>query len=142
MWISQKNEDSQRASYRQPTQKKRAQKTYNRVGLSFPKFLRILTKRQFQFVHGDARRIQGSFISFLYRKDCLSTRLGVTVSKKYGKAHQRNRFKRVTKEVYRLYYDRLPAGVMINVYPKLPRRDIDFRDIATDFELLVETLSC
>lgn len=46
------------------------------------------------------------------------TRLGITVTKRYGKAHQRNRFKRVVREAFRQCRLRLPAGLDLNVKPR------------------------
>ncbi len=48
-----------------------------------------------------------------------SSRFGVSVSKKYGTAVQRNYAKRVVREVYRLYKDKLQicCDIVFVVYP-------------------------
>jgi ribonuclease P protein component len=48
----------------------------------------------------------------------LKTRLGITVTKRFGKSHDRNRFKRIVREAYRLSYGRLIKGFDLNVRPR------------------------
>lgn len=45
-------------------------------------------------------------------------RLGITVSRKYGGAVERNFFKRIVREAFRLLPDVLTASIDLNVRPK------------------------
>lgn len=45
-------------------------------------------------------------------------KLGITVTRRYGKAHQRNRFKRLIREAFRLSYNLFPQGLEILVKPR------------------------
>lgn len=46
-----------------------------------------------------------------------SAKLGITVTRKFGKAHKRNRFKRVVREAFREIYLSLPQDLELNVAP-------------------------
>jgi ribonuclease P protein component len=46
------------------------------------------------------------------------TRLGLVVSRKRGKAHDRNRIKRLLREVFRASKQRLPAGLDVVLIPR------------------------
>ncbi len=66
--------------------------------------------REYQIVYSKGTRYTSkNFILYLYerKKDQLGLRLGVTVTKKVGKAVQRNRIKRLIKEVIRLNREKL-----------------------------------
>ncbi len=65
------------------------------------------------------------------------SRMGVTATKKLGKANVRNRLKRWTREVYRrlrgpLEFDQKALDLVINVKPNAV--DADFRDYSSDLE--------
>jgi ribonuclease P protein component len=52
----------------------------------------------------------------VYRKNqVVRNRLGITVSKKVGKAVTRNKIKRIIRETFRLNRDHLPEQLDINV---------------------------
>lgn len=69
-----------------------------------------------------------------------SVRLGITVSKRYGKAHERNRFKRLVREAFRLKQHFLPFSIDINILPKKGRTPLHLNDCAQDFEKLIDVL--
>lgn len=65
-------------------------------------------------------------------------RLGITITKKWGKAHDRNRFKRVTREAFRNIYPILPKGLIINVHPKEGYRELSPDEIETELKNLAK----
>jgi ribonuclease P protein component len=45
-------------------------------------------------------------------------RLGIAANKKFGKAHQRNRFKRIVREAFRLSRHTMPDAIQMVVKPR------------------------
>lgn len=133
MWISQENENSQGQASDQPKKKTRKETSYHRVGQSFPKSIRILSRKHFQKVSTEGIRLCGKVLFLQFFRIGNRTRLGITVSKKYGKAHDRNRFKRLVREVFREIYDTLPTGVQMNILPRLPQTPLTKNQVEEDF---------
>lgn len=89
------------------------------AGSRFSKAARLRFRREFERVGRQGVRLFGRNIVV----EALSVsdsrlKLGVTVTKKFGKAHTRNRFKRCVREAFRLSMPFLPKGLLINVRPK------------------------
>ncbi len=141
MWIPQKNENSIGTSDHQPQKKTRKKKVNNRIGLCFPKFLRILSRKYYQKINTEGKRLPGKVLFLQYYQNSPPTRLGITVTKKYGKAHDRNRFKRLVRESFREYHDEIPPGIQINALPRLPRRPITKELVLQDLKTLVTLLN-
>jgi ribonuclease P protein component len=89
------------------------------VSYSFPKSVRLRTRRDYQRMSRLDKRFTGTWIIIDVRvhskKD---TRLGITVTRRYGKAHDRNRFKRIVREGFRLCRDQLKNGLDLNIKPR------------------------
>ncbi len=69
---------------------------------SFPKILRIRKKKDFQAVYSEGKRyFTKNFIIFIRKNGLDYPRLGITVTRKYGKAVKRNRMKRLIREFFR-----------------------------------------
>lgn len=65
------------------------------------------------------------------------TKLGITVTRKYGKAHERNRFKRVVREAFRLCRHQLPMGLELNIRPRNCVGQLIPADLITEFRKLL-----
>ena len=103
--------------------------------------MRLLKRYQFkQMIHSSYARV-GHWILIERKKNRLSvTRLGITVSKRYGKSHERNRFKRIVREAFRLCYSTLPVGFDLIVKPRSAAHHAKMPDIQSEFHTLFSAL--
>lgn len=85
---------------------------------SFPKDRRLVKRADFLRVQREGVRRVGSFLGVEIRWQAARSRLGITASKKYGSSPERNRFKRLVREAYRLHLAHLPPNAEINVFPR------------------------
>jgi ribonuclease P protein component len=78
---------------------------------SLSKTERLRRKADFDRVFKKGKSIVDPFFVVLYVKNSLPfSRIGVSIKRKFGKAHVRNRLRRLVKEVYRTNKSVLPAG--------------------------------
>lgn len=107
----------------------------------FPKELRLRTNSEFQRVLHKGKRLVGRYILVDFApRDPSKTRLGVTVSRRYGKSNLRNRFKRIVRESFRLSYDNLPKGYDINVRPRTAALGISLEILREELNRLLKNL--
>lgn len=101
---------------------------------SFGKFLRIRTRRHYQrMAHYDQRLVGHCLILDIKSNNSNLSRLGITVSRHFGKAHNRNRFKRMVREVFRQTRYHLKSGIDINVKPRTAAKNATFLEYQKDF---------
>lgn len=80
----------------------------------FPKRLRLRRRREFLSVQRGGHRVPTAhFIVYGRPNGGRPARLGITVSKKVGKAHERNRVKRLVREAFRRHRAEIPSGLDI-----------------------------
>ena len=90
---------------------------------ALPKEKRLAKRREFLRVYESGRKLFSRYcVLFFAANDLTYSRVGVTATKKSGKANVRNRLKRWTREVYRhqrgpLALDRFSIDVVVNVKP-------------------------
>lgn len=118
MGISQKNENIQWEKDHQPSTSSWSKKALG-LGYSFPKQARFLSRRDY------ARRPKDRFVGLLLHiefsldsKSIERPRLGISVSKRYGDAVKRNRFKRCVREAFRLEQQGMPKGLRLHISAK------------------------
>ena len=136
--VSLQNENRQRTKVNQPQTSQRAE-TPSRVKLTFPSTKRLLRKRDFRRVYDEGKRSVGKGVTFFYRVDGAgASRLGITITKKWGKAHERSRFKRVIREAFRTLYPIFPAGLAINVHPREGYRELTSKQVENELKTLAK----
>lgn len=105
---------------------------------ALPKEKRLAKRREFLHVYETGRKLFTRYcVLFFAANDLPHSRVGVTATKKLGKANVRNRLKRWTREIYRrqrepLGLDRNALDVVINVKPNAA--EANFRDYSSDLE--------
>ena len=67
------------------------------------------------------------YVLYVYKNTCNRSRLGITASKKIGKSVQRNRAKRLIREVFRLSKDRIYPGYDIIVVGRSPSIHLEYQ---------------
>ena len=101
----------------------------------FPRQRRIRKRREFSSVFDSGQRIHGRFFTFLLLQTTLDrSRLGIVASRKIGGAVQRNRAKRLIREMFRTEV-RLSSTVAIDlvVIPRRELLDAEFQAALQDF---------
>ena len=105
---------------------------------ALPKEKRLAKRREFLHVYETGRKLFTRYcVLFFAANDLPNSRVGVTATKKLGKANVRNRLKRWTREIYRrqrepLGLDRNALDVVINVKPNAA--EANFADYSSDLE--------
>jgi ribonuclease P protein component len=71
----------------------------------FPRSLRLITKKDYQFTFNHSKKVSSRFLLVLYRSnEKKNARLGLVISKRVAKhAVTRNQIKRVIRESFRLH---------------------------------------
>ena len=100
-------------------------------------------KKNFEFkrVLNRGKCINGKFLAiYIFPNKLNDLRVGFAIGKKAGKAHDRNRIRRIVRENYRLIEDKLVKGLdIVFVWKNLiPADKIEFNKIKEDVNLLVK----
>ena len=110
----------------------------------------VIIKKNYEFknLFSKGKFYHGENIHFYIKKTTSNTnKLGIAISRKQGKAIKRNRIKRLIRENYKEFEDKIKFGtqILIVVNRKKDLKDITFYDIQEDFyrtlkkaEILVE----
>ncbi len=99
----------------------------------FPKSARVCSHRHYRHIAQNYTRHIGKLIVIDARQSNVPVcRLGITVTRRYGNAVKRNRFKRLVKESFRLNRALLPAGFDLNIKPRTAAQKSTMMDIASE----------
>ena len=109
---------------------------------TFTKADRLLKSEEYRILSKRGKRLYSDYLIFVYRKNQFSrSRLGITVSKKVGKAVNRNRIKRIIREYFRLNRCILPGWLDINIIAKKAIGKIEAEKIRLDLFLVFNKLA-
>jgi ribonuclease P protein component len=114
---------------------------------ALPKDKRLAKRREFVRVYESGRKVFSRYaVLFFAGNDLPHSRIGITATKKVGKANVRNRLKRWTRETYRrqrepLGLDGRSLDIVVNVKPNAAAASFDdySRDLARVLERVVTT---
>ncbi|MCH9617809.1 MAG: Ribonuclease P protein component [Chlamydiia bacterium] len=115
-------------------QKTERQTPINGVKLPFLKGMHVRKKWEFGKIRRVGKKYYGKHICFQYIFEPGNLpKIGLTVSKKYGGAVQRNLFKRRIKEIFRTSVPTFPLPVTINILPLRTGKTASFEQLEADW---------
>lgn len=106
--------------------------------LTFPKGKRLLKRSDYLRLSQQKERVVGRYLSIDFRR-APKLKIGITASSKYGPAVQRNRFKRLVREAFRLDSARFPQNLEFNVFPRLYAKEASLKSIRQDMLRLLSS---
>ena len=76
---------------------------------------------------------------YIHKNSSNINKLGIAISKKQGKAVQRNRIKRLIRENYKIFEERIGIGnnIIIIVNKNKKTEDMSYYDVKKDFEQIL-----
>ena len=92
----------------------------------------------FQRLYRTSGQANSCLVLYARKNRTATNRVGITVSKKLGKAHVRNRARRRLREVYRLNEDLFQPGWDIVVVVRSKAIDADFRQLTEAYLTLAK----
>jgi len=111
------------------------------VSEKFPKTNRILKRGLYRRVYDEGRKFQARyFTAFVLPNSGPQPRIGITVTRKIGNSVQRNRARRLVREVFRKNKWLVPQGVDIVINVKNLLVEVGYREIEGDFLNFLERL--
>lgn len=108
------------------------------MNASFPKRFKLRKRSDFLRVAKEGKRLYGHAL----RVDCLKTsspdvRMGITASRRFGDAVERNRFKRLAREAFRTARSEIPTGIEINIIPLKNAKNLSFSEMRSELITLL-----
>ncbi|MCY3975286.1 MAG: ribonuclease P protein component [Simkaniaceae bacterium] len=92
---------------------------------------RLRSRREFRLIYRKGVKcVEDRMVVYGFVNGCGPSKLGITVSKKWGKACKRNRFKRVVREGYGRIRALLPEHMLLNVHPSREYESLTPDDVA------------
>lgn len=91
---------------------------------------RLRKNRDFQYTYKKGRSLGHPLLVLIFRKTNQSvSRIGFSITKKYGKAVQRNRIKRRLREIIRARINQVKQGYDIVFAVRKEAKEVRYRDL-------------
>jgi len=104
----------------------------------FPPSLRVRSRSDYLAIQRTGRKVRGRCFTLLtLRNDLPFSRFGLTVSKKIGKAVDRNRIKRKIREIQRLCRHRILPGYDIVLIARRESLAAPFQEMEEEFRRMI-----
>ena len=98
---------------------------------------RVRRRPEFERAYNTGARVHGRFMTlFVVPNGTSASRLGVAATKKLGSAVERNRAKRVSRELFRRH--KVNAGLDIVIVPRREMLDASFATLESDYLAILE----
>ena len=106
-------------------------------GQALPAAQRIRRRLDFERVYKEGTRVHGRFMTvFVLAKGGTALRFGVAATRKIGSAVDRNRAKRLSREVFRRR--KIDVGLDVVVVPRREMLDAPFAMLESDYSTALE----
>ena len=135
------NPDSRQAQSQLPQESTTSSSEPRRQSLAE---VRLRKHADYQRAYSAARKRQSASMSWFLAPQPAAelatggTRVGFTVGKVIGKAHERNRIKRRVREALRRHIDLLPAGCDLILHPRRTVLTIEFAKLESEIVRILE----
>ncbi|MCF7851667.1 MAG: ribonuclease P protein component [Simkaniaceae bacterium] len=111
------------------------------MDFSYLKSHRLLKRSEFKRVSFQGKRFFSKYCCIHYQHgNPSSARLGITVTKKFGSAPERNAFKRKIREIFRHKRASLPSTLELNIRPILSKKQMDWTYFTQDITTALSQL--
>src|SRR5215510_3157980 len=102
---------------------------------TFPKSARVLMRREFLSLQQRGKRLYSQhFVVISALAAGKQSRLGITATRRFGKAVVRNRMKRILREFFRRHQAQITPAQNILIIPKVGADTLDFVQVAEELE--------
>ena len=100
---------------------------------------RLRDNRDFKVVYKRGKNYWNRNFNMIVRKNnLLVTRIGFSVTRKYGNAVERNKIKRQLKEIVRINFDKLGQGYDIVIIPKKNTKDMTYQQLENSMRHIIK----
>lgn len=101
---------------------------------------RLRKHADFQRVYAEGKKRRSTYMSWFLapQNGVAAPRVGLTVGKVLGKAHERNRIKRRMRDVLRRHVDELPAGCDLVLHPQRSVLTLEFAKLEAEIVRILQ----